>query len=132
MLKGLNHITLAVSDIARSVDFYVNRLGFILKARWAGGAYLCLGDLWLCLSVDDVAVSGDYTHYAFSIQREDFDAFAHHLQASGVTEWKTDKSEGKSLYFLDPDGHKLEIHEGDLASRLRACMAHPYKDMEFF
>ncbi len=27
-------------------------------------------------------------------------------------------SEGDSLYYLDPNGHKLEIHCGDLKSRL--------------
>lgn len=132
MLNGLNHITIAVSDVSRSFDFYVNRLGFTPKARWTGGAYLCLGNLWLCLSVDSVATREDYTHYAFSIRSEDFDIYVKKLKSSGVTEWKTNKSEGKSIYFLDPDGHKLEIHDGNLESRLRACMKHPYEKMEFF
>ncbi|MEL4015116.1 fosfomycin resistance glutathione transferase [Dryocola clanedunensis] len=132
MLSGLNHITIAVSDVTRSFDFYVNTLGFVPKARWASGAYLCLGSLWLCLSADAVAPQEDYTHYAFSIRSEDFDAFAAQLKSSGVKEWKTNKSEGKSIYFLDPDGHKLEIHDGDLESRLNACMRQPYEKMEFF
>ena len=68
MLNGLNHITIAVSDVSRSFDFYVNTLGFIPKARWSSGAYLCPGNLWLCLSADSVASQDDYTHYAFSIR----------------------------------------------------------------
>ncbi|EPJ7088582.1 fosfomycin resistance glutathione transferase [Citrobacter amalonaticus] len=132
MLNGLNHITLAVSDVARSVDFYVNTLGFTLKAKWAYGAYLSLGSLWLCLSADVVTRRDDYTHYAFSVQDDDFDAFVEKLKLLGVTEWKINKSEGKSFYFLDPDGHKLEIHDGDLTSRLHACMKHPYEGMVFF
>jgi catechol 2,3-dioxygenase-like lactoylglutathione lyase family enzyme len=132
VLNGINHLTIAVSDVARSFDFYVNTLGFTPKAKWARGAYLTLGDLWLCLSADTVLQREDYTHYAFSIRSEDFDVFAQHLKSSGVTEWKINKSEGKSIYFLDPDGHKLEVHDGDLASRLSACMAHPYEEMEFF
>lgn len=132
MLSGLNHITIAVSDISRSFDFYVHTLGFTPKARWATGAYLYPGNLWLCLSADVVASREDYTHYAFSIRSEDFDAFAAHLKSSGVTEWKTNKSEGKSIYFLDPDGHKLEIHDGDLDSRLSASMKHPYEKMVLF
>lgn len=99
MLNGLNHITIAVSDVSRSFDFYVSTLGFIPKARWTNGAYLCLGNLWFCLSADSVASQDEYTHYAFSIRSEDFDAFANYLKSSGVTEWKTNKSEGKSIYF---------------------------------
>lgn len=132
MLSGLNHITLAVSNVANSLNFYVETLGFTLKAKWAHGAYLSLGDLWLCLSGDKVSVSDDYTHYAFSIPTEEFDVFVERLRSSGVTEWKTNKSEGKSVYFLDPDGHRLEIHDGDLESRLRACRIQPYEGMEFF
>ena len=132
MLNGLNHITLAVSDVSRSFAFYVNTLGFTPKAKWAHGAYLSLGNLWLCLSADTVASKDDYTHYAFSIQDDDFDVFVDNLRALGVTEWKINKSEGRSFYFLDPDGHKLEIHDGDLTSRLNACMKSPYEGMAFF
>jgi catechol 2,3-dioxygenase-like lactoylglutathione lyase family enzyme len=52
MLKGLNHLTLAVSDIASSIGFYHHLLGLPLHARWDSGAYLSCGDLWLCLSLD--------------------------------------------------------------------------------
>ncbi|MDW5498950.1 VOC family protein [Pseudomonas lundensis] len=132
MLTGLNHITLAVSNVANSLNFYVETLGFTPKAKWAHGAYLSLGELWLCLSVDTVSVGGDYTHYAFSIPTEEFDVFIERLRSSGVPEWKTNKSEGKSVYFLDPDGHRLEIHDGDLESRIRSCLTKPYEGMEFF
>jgi catechol 2,3-dioxygenase-like lactoylglutathione lyase family enzyme len=52
----------------------------------------------------------DYTHYAFSIDENDFAAFVARLTQAGVTSWKENKSEGESFYFLDPDGHKLEAH----------------------
>ena len=38
--------------------------------------------------------------------------------ASGAHIFKENTSPGKSLYFLDPDGHKLEIHVGDWQSRM--------------
>ncbi|PLL15514.1 glutathione transferase, partial [Klebsiella michiganensis] len=72
------------------------------------------------------------THYAFSIAEADFALFAGRLNAAGVPVWKTNKSEGASHYFLDPDGHKLELHVGNLAQRLAACRAKPYKGMVFF
>ncbi|AHG22125.1 glutathione transferase [Chania multitudinisentens RB-25] len=135
MLSGLNHLTLAVSDVERSFDFYVNLLGFSPKARWQQGAYLTLGELWLCLSLDDMRnrqAERNYTHYAFSVAPADFASIAAHLRTHGVKEWKNNHSEGESLYFLDPDRHALEIHCGDLASRLAACRENPYQGMVFY
>ncbi|HBW3123472.1 TPA: FosA family fosfomycin resistance glutathione transferase, partial [Klebsiella pneumoniae] len=71
MLSGLNHLTLAVSQLAPSVAFYQQLLGMMLHARWDSGAYLSCGDLWLCLSLDPQRrvtppEESDYTHYAFS------------------------------------------------------------------
>ena len=45
MLSGLNHLTLAVSQLAPSVAFYQQLLGMTLHARWDSGAYLSCGDL---------------------------------------------------------------------------------------
>jgi catechol 2,3-dioxygenase-like lactoylglutathione lyase family enzyme len=120
MLKNLNHLTLAASDISRSLQFYVEILGFIPHAQWDQGAYLSLGQLWLCLSKDSVDTKRDYTHYAFTIGIQDFTDFILKLRQAGV------------VYFLDPDGHKLEAHCGDLQSRLQACRQNPYQGMKFF
>jgi hypothetical protein len=87
MLTGLNHLTLAVTDLQRSVDFYVRVLGFRPRAQWDMGAYLELGDLWLCLSSDEQrsqARSSDYTHYAFTIAQRDFAHFVEHARSCGV------------------------------------------------
>ncbi|WP_371271382.1 VOC family protein, partial [Enterococcus faecium] len=43
-LSGLNHLTLAVSQLAPSVAFYQQLLGMTLHARWDSGAYLSCGD----------------------------------------------------------------------------------------
>lgn len=135
MLSGLNHLTLAVLDVDRSVAFYRSLLGFRLHATWRAGAYLSLGELWLCLSLDATRSAtpvSNYTHYAFSIAPELFDDFRERLRDRQVVEWRQNRSEGDSLYFLDPDGHQLEVHVGDLESRLAQCRRHPYEAMRFF
>ncbi|TDQ21184.1 catechol 2,3-dioxygenase-like lactoylglutathione lyase family enzyme [Raoultella sp. BIGb0149] len=137
MLSGLNHLTLAVSSLAPSVAFYQQLLGMRLHARWDSGAYLSCGDLWLCLSLDPQRritppEESDYTHYAFSVAEADFAGFSARLETAGVAVWKVNRSEGASYYFLDPDGHKLELHVGSLARRLAACREQPYKGMVFF
>jgi catechol 2,3-dioxygenase-like lactoylglutathione lyase family enzyme len=119
-IQGLNHLTLAVTGLERSVAFYRDVLGLELRALFEGGAYLEAGPLWLCLSVDAAAkgeVRADYTHFAFDVAAEDFEALSERVRAH-APEWKDNKSEGASLYFLDPDGHRLELHVGSLASRL--------------
>jgi hypothetical protein len=91
--------------------------------------------LWLCLSVDPLCNSGpaaDYTHYAFTISAIDFPMFVERLRSASVQEWRDNRSEGASFSILDPDGHKLEAHVGDLASRLAACRERPYAGMKFF
>ncbi|MFJ5238147.1 fosfomycin resistance glutathione transferase [Pseudomonas neuropathica] len=135
MLTGLNHLTLAVSDLNRSLAFYRDLLQLRVEATWDAGAYLSLPGLWLCLSLDPLRSSqlcADYTHYAFSLDAADFSTFVQKLKAANVQEWRDNRSEGASFYFLDPDGHKLEAHVGDLASRLSACRQKRYAGMRFY
>lgn len=129
MLEGLNHITIAVSDVEKSLNFYSNILGMKPHVRWDNGAYLSLGSLWFCLSYDEVKPSQDYTHIALDVSVENFHAVSNNLREANVDEWKQNSSEGNSFYFLDPDGHKLEIHAGDLASRLESLKTKPYKGL---
>lgn len=132
MITGLNHLTIAVTNLERSFDFYMNILDFQPHAKWDKGAYLSLGSLWFCLDVDEVEKRQDYTHFAFTIYDLEIENFRKKLQYFKVLEWKENKSEGASIYFLDPDGHKLEVHVGSLESRLAECKRKPYKDMIFF
>ena len=135
MIKGLNHITLSVSDLERSFDFYTRILDFDPVARWAKGAYLELDGLWLALVLDP-KVEGidrsDYSHIAFSCLADDFAALSEALEHEGFGAWSENRSEGDSYYFRDPDGHKLEIHVGDLETRLQDMKANPWGEIRFF
>lgn len=123
-VSGLNHVTLAVSDLDRSLAFYRDLLGLSLRARWAEGAYLEAGSLWLCLALGPVSRREDYTHIAFDVAPDDFDALSAAVRALAPV-WRENRSEGASLYMLDPDGHRLELHVGSLRSRLAHCRAKP-------
>lgn len=127
--SGLNHITLAVADVQRSLEFYRDVLGCAVRAVWQDGAYLEAGSLWLCLSRDEQVRSAphpDYTHIAFSVSEESYAELSARVSATSPI-WKDDRSEGASTYFLDPDGHKLELHMGSLQSRLAHYREHPSK-----
>ncbi|HEY8966055.1 MAG TPA: VOC family protein [Candidatus Methylacidiphilales bacterium] len=133
-IAGLSHLTLAVSDLGRSVSFYRDVLGLPLRCLWDEGAYFERGSLWLCLALDTEAVSArrsDYTHVALEVASEDFDALSARVRAAAPV-WQENRSEGASLYFLDPDGHKLELHVGTLDTRLAAYLARPGLGREVF
>lgn len=131
MITGLNHLTIAVSDLSKSLEFYVDVIGFLPQGQWDNGAYLSAGDLWLCLALEKAVPAKDYTHFAFSVDDSKFEDSVNKVQASGATCWKENSSEGSSYYFLDPDGHKLEIHCGDLQSRLSSLKLKPYSGWRY-
>ncbi|TPW27058.1 VOC family protein [Pararhizobium mangrovi] len=134
-MRGLNHVTLAVADLTRSLAFYRDLLGMRLRALWDDGAYLEAGSLWLCLSYDAAAgPRADYTHIAFDVSEADLAAFAERAKDAkrAVRIWKDNRSEGASLYLLDPDGHKLELHVGLLESRLSHYRNHPSPGRRIF
>lgn len=132
-IGGVNHVTLAVRDLDRAAHFYVQVLGGKRRAQWVRGAYLELGTLWLCLELDaHAARQVDDSHLAFSVDAQGFASLGEAIRLSGARIWKENRSEGASLYFEDPDGHKLEIHVGDLRTRLASCRDKLYEGMEFF
>jgi catechol 2,3-dioxygenase-like lactoylglutathione lyase family enzyme len=133
-LRGLNHLTLAVTDLDRSLAFYQGVLGLRLRARWPAGAYLDAGSLWVCLAVDPAAAARphpDYSHVAFDVDAAGFEALSVRVTAA-APRWRENRSEGASLYVLDPDGHKLELHVGSLDSRLAHYRATAPQGMVLF
>lgn len=130
MINGLNHITMAVSELDTSLRFY-QKLGFVPEVKWNTGAYLSQGDIWLCLSLGKVLPGADYTNICFSINAETYKKFECFLKQENVKQWKANSSEGDSLYFNDPDGHKLEVHVGTLESRLQSLRQSPYSGLEW-
>lgn len=99
-----------------------------LLVQWDQGAYLLAGDLWFCLAKTNhkrKIDKDDYTHYAFHVEPEQFASLVTTIKQSGTTIFKENNSPGNSLYFLDPDGHQLEIHTGNAFSRLKAKKSNP-------
>ena len=133
MIRGVNHVTLSVAEVGRSLAFYTGVLGCRAVARWPRGAYLRAGELWLALHADADTRDGplpEYSHLAFDVAPANFAALAARVRASGATLFQDNTTEGDSLYFLDPDGHKLELHCGDLDSRLAAMRRTPWDGLE--
>lgn len=135
-ISGINHITLSCNDLDRSFTFYRDVLGLKPLMKWKRGAYFLAGDIWFCLSLNKSKVDlshSDYRHLAFSVSLHDFESMKNNLISNGSREWSTNTSEGDSFYFLDPDGHHLEIHVGNWESRLKSAKDKTWEGgVEFF
>lgn len=93
------------------------------------------GSTWVALVEErnrKYEVRSDYSHIALSVSALSFGATAEAIRATGAELWKRNESEGESLYFLDPDGHKLEIHASDLESRLQHMRRHPWGEITYY
>ncbi len=121
----VDHVTIGVSDLARSREFYARALiplGFAEIRRWRDGAHEVAFGLE---EADDFAISEQYgtegpVHVAFAAdRREQVDAFyAAALAAGGRDNGAPGlRPEYSDSYYgafvLDPDGHNIEaVHHG--------------------
>ena len=143
MITGINHINLAVNDISIAFAFYKDILGFTPLCKSEGSAYLLAGEpdsigcVWISLDLDREKhhqPSQSNTHLAFSVKPENFEKLCQAIIHSGAKIFKVNTSPEDSLYFLDPDGHKLEIHVGSWRSRIEYRKKDPgvWKNVEWY
>jgi len=130
-VSGINHVTLTAASIREAIAFYCEILGCELIAYWSAGAYLTAGTTWIALVARDESPSPatDYTHLALDVSTADFDRLAERIRGSGARVWQDNWTEGDSLYFEDPTGHRLEIHCSNLAARLAAARRDPWEGL---
>lgn len=125
-VQGYNHLTINVSNLSRSLEFYTRVLGLALIHKGNSDAYLEWGAAWICLiEQPDYTVSTRKTigfdHFAFTIAQEYFEEAIQVLQANKVqiVRGPIRRGVGWSVNFLDPDGVQLELHTSNLQERMK-------------
>lgn len=117
-LEGIDHVALSVCDIRRSAQWYIDILGFERRYADVWGVvptFIGKGKTAIALFP---AKSGSTTpasdnirmlHLAFRADRNNFRAAQEELKNRSIAFDFEDHEISRSIYFSDPDGHKLEI-----------------------
>jgi catechol 2,3-dioxygenase-like lactoylglutathione lyase family enzyme len=118
----LDHLILKVNDLAASVAFYTEVLGFPAEGEDGPFTVVRVGpDCQLLLAPWGTKGS---EHYAFAVAKAEFEAICARIEAAGIAHGPSFHAVGENsgpgaetgarglaptLYFLDPNLHLLEI-----------------------
>jgi catechol 2,3-dioxygenase-like lactoylglutathione lyase family enzyme len=125
-VRGINHITLKVSELNKAIHFYQNILGAKIVHKGNTDVYLDISGIWFCLleiknakpiQKDRVGVD----HFAFTVTEENFHKAEALLQDKQVeiTRGPILRGGGLTISFTDPDGNELELYTGSLYERMK-------------
>ena len=127
-LEGIDHVALAVRDVERSANWYIEVLGFerLHEGMWDGiPTFIGKGSTAIALFQirNNDSKSATRTskicmlHLAFRADHDGFLAAQEELKRRGIKFEFQDHEISHSIYFADPDGHQLEITTYDLEER---------------
>jgi lactoylglutathione lyase len=123
MIKGIAHVAYLVSDLEKSLDFYVNKLGFQKKFTLNNED----GKLWIVYlqisenqfielfpenAFDNKVHNGSYQHLCLEV--DNLDDLVNELQDKGVEIDEpiiTGIDHNLQAWIHDPDGNPIELME---------------------
>ncbi len=116
-VQGLDHVAINAQDVLRTMAWYRDVLGLERRHAETWGdlpVMMCSGDT--CIAIfpltDDAAATtkgSRVLHIAFRADRATFEQAQRELKERGIEFDIQDHDIAHSIYFRDPDGHKLEI-----------------------
>jgi catechol 2,3-dioxygenase len=115
----VGRVRLAVSDLERSLEFYVGVIGFeVLERRETGASLGVKGSRWVLLELEERAGLAPLRgrrlglyHFAVLLpSRVTLGAFAVHLGRLGVRAGASDHLVSEAFYLVDPDGLEVEVY----------------------
>jgi lactoylglutathione lyase len=141
-IVGLAHVAIKVTDLDRSLDFYINKLGFpeMLRLHKDDGStwlvYLRItDDQYLEVfpgAENDRAPGWDangMNHMCLSV--EDIDAVVKRIEAAGIAlllPLKLAVDGNRQAWIEDPDGNRIELMEMDADSLQLKAIARLRRD----
>ena len=110
-VKTMNHVTVFVPNVQKSVDFYQGLFGMPILTRQDAGINLSTGTGFYGIYPAPNATAGSVNHVCFGIENFDADAVLKQLTDRGIKGSIRMRGETKELYFTDPDGIRVQLQD---------------------
>ena len=104
----IDHVSIHVADLQRSIDFYRTMFGFTVVSRDDPGGIVRLGNSKVLVSINTGKPAGVLDHFALGIPRMNADATRRYLTERGATPLQGDYA---GLHIKDPDGINVQISQ---------------------
>ena len=104
----IDHVSVQVGNMQRSIDFYQKMFGFTVVSRedQNGTKIVRLGNARMLVSLNDAGLPGRIDHFAIGIPRHTRESITSYLMQRGATVLQGDLA---GLHIKDPDGVNVQI-----------------------
>jgi len=109
--QTLNHASLIVSDLDRSVAFYQRVFGLPVKSRQQGGVNLAVGDAFLGVYQAGANAMPHINHFCFGLKGFDAAATVAALEAQGLRAESRERDGVTQVYTADPDNLRVQLQD---------------------
>jgi catechol 2,3-dioxygenase-like lactoylglutathione lyase family enzyme len=111
-VKSMNHVSIFVPNVQKSVEFYQGLFGMPLLTRQDPGINLSAGSGFLGIYPNQAgATGGSINHLCFGMDNFDADAVLRQLTDRGIKANIRLRGDTKELYFTDPDGIRVQLQD---------------------
>jgi metallothiol transferase len=115
VIESINHISLTVSDLDKSVEFYKEMFDFetVEKYSTENQVFMRMGDILISLNCLEGFRNTESSKsiISFYIDEEDFEDAVDELNEMGIdiVYGPENIRNGKTIAFVDPDDNKIEL-----------------------
>lgn len=107
----LNHASLIVSNMERSVQFYQRVFGLPVRSTQQGGVNLAVGDAFLGIYQGGPNATPHINHVCFGLRDFDAGRTVAALEAAGLPAESRERDGVTQVYTADPDNLRVQLQD---------------------
>jgi catechol 2,3-dioxygenase-like lactoylglutathione lyase family enzyme len=107
----LNHASLIVSDLERSVAFYQRVFGLEVKSKQQGGVNLAVGDAFLGIYQGGSNATPHINHFCFGLRDFAPASTVAALESQGLKAESRERDGVTQVYCADPDNLRIQLQD---------------------